>query len=523
VFSSIKKTETHRWRWLTLAAILGFYLAVPNARPDFTRFNAHDSEYYLALSHSLVHGRGYTRSLIEGMYVPHTTWPPGLPVLLMPAMAIGGDRVNWLAVKWTIGSVGILGIALTWFVVRRLSGHVAAADLAALAVGLNPYYWDFSHQAMAEVPLTVWVLGSLLLIDRVWSKRPVKLWQAAAIGITTGLGMLLKGHVIGLAVVPLAYYGGARASRSSRCHQLLAWALFLICFSLPMLAWLARNQTVQAEGLDGLNQVKIIIAQEPGRSDSSLRSIGRAVNIIVENLRYYFVYQVPQQILPGLWPDQAVNWQGSGVLAIFLTGALLWFALAQPLTSLPLVAAIAPITVLNLIVDHGGAPRYWLVVTMILTMLMAIRLGTIMGRDNARTCSAMFGLTVLVLMANLGAYVFWHERNPYNRAGAYAQFVQLAEMTARTSLKPVGILVPGNPHAFQLMTGYPAPMKTASARFSHMLSREDTRGPLPPAGSQKILAVFPWAMFQLPRIMTYAELLPDDNIQKPLAANRRAH
>jgi hypothetical protein len=67
---------------------------VPNAHPDFTRFNCHDSESYLALAHSLVHGRGYTRSMIDGMYIDHTTWPPGIPILMMPAVAISDNKIN---------------------------------------------------------------------------------------------------------------------------------------------------------------------------------------------------------------------------------------------------------------------------------------------------------------------------------------------------------------------------------------------------------------------------------------------
>ena len=49
-----------RVRVVAFALLAAFYLAIPNARPDFSRFNCHDSESYLALSDSLFHGRGYT-------------------------------------------------------------------------------------------------------------------------------------------------------------------------------------------------------------------------------------------------------------------------------------------------------------------------------------------------------------------------------------------------------------------------------------------------------------------------------
>ncbi len=81
-------------RIAALIALVAAYVAFANLRPDFTDYNADDAESYLALSYALVHGLGYTRSLLPGAYVPHTTWPPGMPLLLAPAMALSGATVN---------------------------------------------------------------------------------------------------------------------------------------------------------------------------------------------------------------------------------------------------------------------------------------------------------------------------------------------------------------------------------------------------------------------------------------------
>ena len=198
-------------RKLLLAAIAIFYLAVPNARPDFTRFNCHDSESYLALAHNLAYGNGYTRSLEPGMYVPHKTWPPGVPVLLVPAAALSGDHLNWVAVKATMILVGLLGILATWFLVARITSRPEFADLAALIIALNPFYWDFSHQAMSEVPTIAFALGALLLVDRIFAGRRPGLAAVGAAGLVCGAGMLVRGNLCGLALVPLAYL--VRAAR----------------------------------------------------------------------------------------------------------------------------------------------------------------------------------------------------------------------------------------------------------------------------------------------------------------------
>ncbi len=76
-------------RWLLLIVCTA-YLAFPNTRPDFTVYNSHDSESYIALSKNLIEGRGYTRSLNDNEFIPQTIWPPGMALLLAPAVALCG-------------------------------------------------------------------------------------------------------------------------------------------------------------------------------------------------------------------------------------------------------------------------------------------------------------------------------------------------------------------------------------------------------------------------------------------------
>jgi hypothetical protein len=46
------------YRFLVFSVVALQYLAVLNARPDFTRFNCHDSESYVALAWDMAHGQG---------------------------------------------------------------------------------------------------------------------------------------------------------------------------------------------------------------------------------------------------------------------------------------------------------------------------------------------------------------------------------------------------------------------------------------------------------------------------------
>ncbi|WP_419187824.1 glycosyltransferase family 39 protein, partial [Stieleria bergensis] len=190
-------------RWVIIGLILVTYLGVTNPHPDFTRFNAHDSGSYMALSYNLIHGNGYTRNIAEGQYIPHTLWPPGMATLLAPAIALSGETVNWLAVKMTMITVGLIGLVLLWkYLVRIGEGDSSKANVVTLFVALNPYYWHFSRVVLAEVPVVVWIIGALYVIDRVWAKRELRCREAALCGVFVGIGMLIKGSVLGLVECP---------------------------------------------------------------------------------------------------------------------------------------------------------------------------------------------------------------------------------------------------------------------------------------------------------------------------------
>ena len=59
----------------------------------------------------------------------------------------------------------------------------------------------------------------------------------------------------------------------------------------------------------------------------------------------------------------------------------------------------------------------------------------------------------VLLVANLGLYIIDHEKNPYDQAGPWREFAELAdEIGQETAIRPVGVLT-RNPEAFQLISG----------------------------------------------------------------------
>ena len=380
---------------LLLIAI--FYLTMLNARPDFTRFNCHDSESYLALAHSLVHGCGYTRSMLEDMYIPHKIWPPALPIMMMPAIALSGTKINWHAAKATMAIVGLIGIIAAWFLVRRVTGRPVLADLAALLIALSPFYWDFSHQVMAEVPTIVWVFIALSLCDLTFAHRKPGYTVSFLVGVMCGLGLLIKGNLLGLGLAPFAHFFGLRPMRGELRNKLVVGLLFMLGFACPFSAWALRNQTVPATGFDGVNQVRMILQKSV--MNPELKSVPEIIQQSYLNLRSYGIYRLPEQIIPGLWFDAAFAWPSSGLLAsglICLIPLLLipWKWRAH---YLGLDFVILPMLALYLPYSEGGAARYWMPVSVTCTVLLVIRLG---GQGILRKVAECAPIVLVVRFVN---------------------------------------------------------------------------------------------------------------------------
>jgi hypothetical protein len=495
------------WRWAALSLLAFLYLAVPNARPDFTAPYITDSDHYLALAYNLAHGRGYTRSLPPFDYVAHKTWPPGFPLMLVPAMWASGSGINWFLVKGTMALVGLAGAISAWFLMRRLSGSTVVADLAAFMLLANPWYWLYSHTTMADMPYLSWMLFGLLVLDLAWAKRSVGPWEAVGTGLLAGLGMLIKGFCLGLALAPLAYFLGRRRSLGSTWAHVAAYAWFGLGFVTPQLLWMVRNSGVEAGGIDGVNQVQMLLQKDSNDPQSASAEIGDVAVMTRDNFRDQLIYRLPTHVVPGLWAMDDWAWRGSGWVAAILTAALLaaWFPWKDGPTSLHL--AVIPAIGLIVIMREAYQLYYWVTPSMLFALgilLAASRIDWVRRRPLAWA----IGLSIL-LAANLAGFIVRFERQPYFGGCDYADLARLFEDIRDQGLQSRGVLAPRS-ETFRLWTGCPAPLPLAGDDkcFQHCIVRKDWNGPRAPDGSRLIRSAGPWGLYELPRMMSAAELLP---------------
>lgn len=490
------------YRVVGFLAMAILYFAIPNPRPDFTHYNCNDSECYLTLSWNLSHGRGYTRSMVDNLYLPHTTWPPGVPVLMIPATLLSGDTINWYLVKWTMCLIGLAGVLFAWLYVRSITGNSYIADVSALLLGLSPIFWDFSHQAMAEAPLTTWVIGGLYLVDRIWAKRKPRIHEALMAGLICGLGMMFKGHAGGLVFAPLVYLLGSRRSVGSSWRICAMWVVFAISFSIPQLSWMVRNLAVPATGFEGINRFRSILAVDPNNAQSALVTGNEFAIRVVNNIRYHTIYRLPEQMIPGLWPLNTFHRQGGPIIALILSVLIILASFPRRWESLLPCVVAAPMIVLNLAYSFGGSSRFWLPITALLTLSIIINFNTRLS--SWRHIRMLPLICALPLIVNVAIYVAHHEAHPYHRVGAWKEFAELIEVVADDKTIPRGRVLTQNSDAFQLMTGWDSPWGVDDISYEYLVV--DSQKEALPEGSIVIISRSPWVFAALPKPMSRIQI-----------------
>jgi hypothetical protein len=512
-------TPLSRSRAVTVLSgfLLVAYSLFPNARLDFTRFNAHDAESYIALSRSMVEGRGYTRSLDADVYVPHLTWPPGLPLLLVPGVWLAGMPAKLLPIKATIIAIGVAGLLIAAEYARRVARSDLAGVFVLILLGTNPFYWNFSRMAMTEVPAFAWAALSLLLIHRAWSAGPPRLASSLAVGIAAGFGMLLRGTLIGLALAPIAFVfaqrpEGARLNASS----LRAYVVFAAGFAVCFVAWSLRNAQIDTSGLgfDGIDQGRMLLATSPIDPAAPLRSVSQILVDVVHAFTWHVIYHIPQQSIPGAWLPAIWSRLGAweAPAALVLTIAVVLGALRSRAV-LPVLLSILPGAVLCAVLVQGGGARYWMNVSFWLIVAASIRLGPPIERWALGRRSLFISGIALGSLLSLAVYVRQHERSPYVDAESES-LARLYERIARERRDLPSVLAP-HPHAFRIVTGQSAPMFIAGRgidpEITHVVTRTEQWRSSCLAGIP-VLSVRPWLLIQLETRERYS------NVQRALEA-----
>lgn len=432
---------------LLLLAAACLYLAFPNARLDLTRFNCDDSEAYIGLANSIATGRPYTRCLNPNQYLPHKTWPPGLPLLIAPSIRLFG--LDLLAMKLTVVLIGLVGLVFFYLLVRDLTDRPLATCMTAAAAGSAHYIW-FSHQIMSEVPMFAVSVTALWMIQRaVGEPRRWRWWLLA--GLVIGFGGIVKG--LSILLVPGPLVGLLLINKAERRAFLVRYAVFSVIAVAPLFAWAWRNSHIQAESVDAINQFRMLVQVHANDPKSPLITPRDLVRNVYENVFWGMIYNVPDQVVPlarllRLRDYELGRWIGA-LLTFLVLIACAWTLRRQrwPL-HLYLIAVLGLLSVFT----TGGSARYLVPVAPLIGFLVvvAIRQSNGWARLGALRRAAV-AVWMIAVAVDAGLAFHEQETRPYADPH-WAEFVNIAQK-ARDCIPPNATVCVHNANGFTVVSG----------------------------------------------------------------------
>ncbi|QDT62438.1 hypothetical protein SV7mr_49860 [Stieleria bergensis] len=151
-------------------------------------------------------------------------------------------------------------------------------------------------------------------------------------------------------------------------------------FCVPYLSWSLRNRGIDTSGLglDGVNQVQMILREIPEVPQSRYRTPGEILTTVKQNVLWHGLYHLPQQSVPGLAQVDISSMRLGKYIALTLCvlGGLLivpyrWYGIPIWLAVLPMLVLILPLSI-------GGSARYWFPISTLFTVLGALNLCDLM-------------------------------------------------------------------------------------------------------------------------------------------------
>ena len=298
-----------QWAWLVL---VGFALTFPFfvARSQFL---TGDPTQYLGVAESLVSGHGYTF-----MGRPHTTYPPGLPLLLAPFVALAGrDVVLMQAVVAVFASLSLVAIR------AFLQAYGARVELIIVAlVALSFTFFSLATALIrSELP---YLAASALALRLAWT-APTRVrpsWALGGLGVLTAATALLR--TIGVAL-PVAFLVAWVHRRMRRCPRTWTDRALLVGGGAGLLAaacWFAWTTQGQESYLD------LLRLEDPHQPDLGAATLASMLARIPASLAIQITHLAELATgLPWLLP----TWVSpvTVILAALLAGGL-WKELRSP-------------------------------------------------------------------------------------------------------------------------------------------------------------------------------------------------
>jgi len=279
-------------RWL-LISVLAIFIVTSLLLFDPKPFVGGDNAAYISLAKSLVQGKG-----LSEIWTPegkaHTQYPFGFPLLLSPISLLKLPYAWYKLIPWLSGLLSLLAF---WLLIKDDKKVLYIAPVFLLA--LNPYFLEYTHWVLSELPFTFFVLLTFLTLKK-WEKSGGHLWLAGII-LSAVFTNYLRSAGIALYLGIFIYLLFKRKFKAS--------AVFIAgCIALT-LPWVLRNSHYGTSG----GYLEQFLMRDPYQPELGLLGIGGLFQRFFANIEIYFTSVLPRMLFPA-----ADDWGLSGGLVIIM-------------------------------------------------------------------------------------------------------------------------------------------------------------------------------------------------------------
>lgn len=208
---------------LSICAIYTIFFAINTPVP-----NGQDTFWYMNLAESLISGNGYT---FDGG-APHSQYPPGLPVLLIPFFLIFGNM--YIGGLILVAILSLLTLLLTYKVGKLLSPLVAV--IATTLLLFHNLFIAFTTSVLTEIPFMFFSLLGLYLFIKGFENKKFFLYAFPVIAFTCLIRY--DGFMLIFPMIYCAYLNRKKVPSLIKTDYFIAG---IVIGSIILGAWFLRN------------------------------------------------------------------------------------------------------------------------------------------------------------------------------------------------------------------------------------------------------------------------------------------
>jgi len=271
-------------------------------------FTGGDNATYLILAKSLLQGSGY-RDLFDPGTPPHTQYPPGFPLILIPGLLIFNN--HFALVKFIIIGLSLGGFALFYLMLKRKGGNRNwLFPLSILAV--SPIMLEYSHWILSEIPYLFFSLLAVYLFERlaVLKRNNIIFFILMAISVAFVYFVRTIGVSLVLACLVFLLY-------KRRWKELVILAVIVGIFIIP---WQIRNSKVAGQAGGYFQQ---FFAKNPYDPELGNITFPEYLSRVFTNFKLYAFFVVPQILFPVINSVLLLNVLGFACLVLLVIGFII--------------------------------------------------------------------------------------------------------------------------------------------------------------------------------------------------------